>query len=584
MSFRLSLLGIDGSGKSLVTAALADLVAGELGLTVALVGDDVRVNSPTEDRLRPGLAPDGQPVSARLALQLRLLAKRAAAHRRLYPPLKLAHLAMQASAARRLEASYRPDVIVSDGHLLLSAAGRAVNYLAGSGAEGVDPVDQVERVYQHVMGEAPLPPDDAWAALPGLRLMRWLRRLDEWASLGLFRLPDAVLLLDVAPEVALARLRLSGRPMDGHETLEALTQARRMYQAAAEFFRRRQGRPRAEVLDVTALSVGEALRAALAFVRSRLCAHPAPLIPTPIPSAPSGHLGRSRAALGSPTAVVRHVVSHRYLARYLLPQIGQGSLRELAFPLSALGRQMLREGYSADVMRAIYQRSERPQPLADRLFLGYGLHRAVYHRLGIVTDLVQREVQARLSGMADGEAARILSAPSGYALDLLRPLRELARSSAARPGSLCVLASDLDPDGRIEPEVGRALTGLGVRFRFLRGDLTGPDVRAEFCRRGPFDLIVFVGLSSWIPKAHLLRHLRLAARLLAPGGLLISDCFTAHAFALSGHYAGFAASYYTPRDYASLLAYCGFPSDGIAWSSGPEGINHVGAARVGQRP
>jgi SAM-dependent methyltransferase len=230
-------------------------------------------------------------------------------------------------------------------------------------------------------------------------------------------------------------------------------------------------------------------------------------------------------------------------------------------------------------MKAIYLQDERSYGWRDRVFLEYALHRAVYHRLQILDGVIEAELRRRLATLARGENLRILTAPSGYAFDLLRPL---ARLSPEQRGRIHVMASDLDPEGGIEPELRRAFETLEVGFDFARGDLTSHTVRERFCCSGPFDLVLFVGLSSWIAKPHLVNHLRLIrAQLLAPGGVLITDTFTPHAYAVSGKYAGFRASYYAPREFTHVLACIGFDPAGISWQSGAQGINHVCLARLG---
>ena len=66
MTLHVAIIGIDGSGKSTVTPALASLAAAELGVTAAAVGEDVWCKTPIEDLCMPGFAPDGQMLSVRL--------------------------------------------------------------------------------------------------------------------------------------------------------------------------------------------------------------------------------------------------------------------------------------------------------------------------------------------------------------------------------------------------------------------------------------------------------------------------------------------------------------------------------------
>jgi hypothetical protein len=126
---------------------------------------------------------------------------------------------------------------------------------------------------------------------------------------------------------------------------------------------------------------------------------------------------------------------------------------------------------------------------------------------------------------------------------------------------------------------------MGLSFEFMPGDLTSNRLRERLKLAGPYDLILFIGLSNWISKTHLLEHLKLVrAHLLAPGGVLLTDCFTPQVSSLSGKYLGYKANYYRPSEFNNLLTYSGFDLSGITWETGPNGIDHVCLARSGSRP
>jgi len=294
-----------------------------------------------------------------------------------------------------------------------------------------------------------------------------------------------------------------------------------------------------------------------------------------------GSLGTPGVTLSKASVVVRKALNYRFLMRCILPNLRSGSARELTFPLSRLGKLLFREGYSAEAMKAIYLQDSRPQGVLDRIFLGYSLHRAIYHRLQILNRLLEIELRGRLENLADGNVLTIATAPSGYAYDLFQPLERIALSQAKKIDAIYMLASDLDPAGRIQGELKQAARRAGIGFEFVRGDLASAHVRQQLQCTAPYDIVVFVGLSTWMAKPHLLSHLRLIREvLLAPGGVLFADCFTPGAFALSGKYLGFRASYYSPGEFTHILAYCCFDPGGITWESGPEGINHVCVARI----
>jgi hypothetical protein len=144
-----------------------------------------------------------------------------------------------------------------------------------------------------------------------------------------------------------------------------------------------------------------------------------------------------------------------------------------------------------------------------------------------------------------------------------------------------ILAADLDPHGVLADELARRALRLGVQFRFLRGDLTSPEFRASLGAEKKFDIALFVGLSSWLPKAHTLRHLAWLRAHLGEDGLLVTDCFTAAPYALSGRFAGYKAQYYSPDVYRALLDYCGFDGIHAEVESGRDRINHVVVVKPG---
>ena len=272
MSLHVAIIGIDGSGKSTVTPALASLAAAELDVTAAAVGDGLSCKAPREDLYAPGFAPDGEMMFVQIGRLFRWLSKSATAHRRLYPSLKLLHLAAQARIVRQAVGRFQPGVIFSEGNLILSAGGRLINYADAHAAASAlatltNPFLRLEILYDYVMDGKPLSPD-LICAIPGLKMMRWLRRIDVRLKLGLMELPDAIVYLDIAPDVALTRLVASGQKLDPHENILRLTQARVMYRHVVSFFRRRRGERYARVIDVTDMSIGQTLHRILDFVRT----------------------------------------------------------------------------------------------------------------------------------------------------------------------------------------------------------------------------------------------------------------------------------------------------------------------------
>jgi hypothetical protein len=110
--------------------------------------------------------------------------------------------------------------------------------------------------------------------------------------------------------------------------------------------------------------------------------------------------------------------------------------------------------------------------------------------------------------------------------------------------------------------------------------MMGAELRAELARHAPFKLALFVGLSSWLPKPQTVSHLRWLRGQMETDSTLVTDCFTPDAYALSGRYVGYKASYYTPEVYRVLVDSCGFDGRGAEVESGRDRINQGALRRI----
>lgn len=562
-------LGIDGSGKSLISASLAAALAAELSLVAGSAGDAFYIYGADEDHLAPSFHPRGLPLSGRFSVRFKRWAKHWVDRRKVYPFLKLAQMLCQDSAAQELTRRYDVQVMVSDGNVLLSATGRAANYRRPASDGDVAKVtetpcvEDLAALFAYMTDGKPLSVKSATRLPP----MQRARRIDRWCrALGMSGvwLPDAVIFLDLPPRLALRRIAGRHQKVDRHENEADLAQAREMYLKTLEAFQSYCAQVSVLQIETEGLTPGGVLRKAVEGLRPRILAHQAE-------SAARAHpLGTSREKLTT-TGVWAKVFNGRYIFRYLLPKLFDGAWREPFFVLSSPGRIFLKEGYSAGVMRVIYDRDGYDRILG-RVFHNYPLHRAVYDRMQILV----RKIEAVLTERLQGErSVSVFTAPSGFAYDVLRPLESILRRKPDLAGRVEILAADLDPHGVLAEKLRRQALELGIKLRFLRGDLTSPEFRALLGREKKFDMALFVGLSSWLPKAHTVRHLAWLRAHLCEDGLLITDCFTAAPYALSGHFAGYKAQYYTPDVYCALLDYCGFDGIHAGVESGRDRINHV---------
>ena len=564
MSLHVCVLGIDGSGKSTVVAALPSILAAESGCVVGSAGDSFRIVAPDEDHLASRFCPDGLPLRARLSLKLKRIAKSLVDHPKLYALFKVAQMLSQDAAAAVLARRYDTKAFVSDGNAFLSTAGRASNYLraastANQAGISAPEAKDLQAVFSYILDNEPLPAESS-ARLPSLHRGRLIYKLNRLLRLNAAWLPDVVVFLDLSPELALTRIKARGKKIDRHENLADLTQAREMYLKTIQAFRAYRSQDSVHVIHVDELSFGATLQAVSDALRPHLISHA-------LKRESVSPLGTTDLA---DETIRRKTVNHRYLFRYLVPKWFSGAWREPTFFFSKLGRLFLKEGYSAGVMRAIYDRDDKEYGVLDGVFLEYSLHRAVYDRLQILTKKIEPEIAARL---AHGEELRIFTAPSGFAYDLFRPLEEIARRDPESIKRVHLTAADLDPHGVLHEELTARAKQLGISFTFHRGDITGQSMLSRLEESAPFDLALFVGLSSWLPKPQTLRHLAWLSKNLKHDGLLITDCFTPEAYALSGRYIGYKANYYTPEVYKAILNYCGF--DVAATESGRDEINHV---------
>ncbi len=557
-SLQVAVIGIDGSGKSTLAASLAVLLAGECGLVAgSAVADEFWVRAPDTDLCGPSFHPHGYAIAARLERISRRFTRLVVDNRALYPMAKVFQMLLQDNAAVKLSKRYGADVMVSDGNLLLSGAGRAFNY-RGS-VDNPPSADDVDHAFQHLLNGTRLEPETR-KRLPDLHTADVLAVLARLTRMQGVWIPDHAVFLDLTPDAAVSRVKGRGAKVDRHENPADLSTAREGYLRVLEVVRKTKGDDSTHVIPVESLGPGDVLAAAVKALKPYL----------PEAKGAESRAGALHEAIGRRSMAAR-ILSYRYLGRYLVRRFFEGAWREPFFPMSAPGRIFLKDGYSAGVMRLIYDQPAHPSPL-DRVFYGYPLHRAVRDRLGILERLIERELRKRLAG---GAKVTIFTAPSGFAYDLMRPLKKLVDSDPSLASRVVLVAADLDPLGQLAPELTAKAKEIGVRLEFLRGDLTGPELRSQGERFGPFDVALFVGLSAWLPKPPMLEHLRWLRANLREGGLLVTDCFTPAAYATGGAAMGYKASYYPPVVMKALLDYCGFDGMTASVESGRDRINHV---------
>jgi thymidylate kinase len=204
-----AVLGIDGSGKSTLSHALAEALS-ETG-RVAVVSDELAffdggVRSP----LRP-------PVLERARRWLSRRVKRAKSLKSYKVP-KMVELLLRDGVTRQVRRWYRPRALVLDGCPALNMAAWARMYRSDIDDELCGAALRV--LTEH--GPGPDPADPVLERVPELRHMTRLH-------LTPLECPDAVLFLDVPPVVAMERIRSRGEARQVHETEEGLGRLREGY-------------------------------------------------------------------------------------------------------------------------------------------------------------------------------------------------------------------------------------------------------------------------------------------------------------------------------------------------------------------
>ena len=565
-TLHVSVIGIDGSGKSTFAASLPMLLAAEYEMQAGGAGETYVVNCPGEDHLTNGFAPEGIPFMARISTHLKRWAKRFTNHRRIYPFLKVPQMMAQDAAARRMASKWSLDCVVSDGNTLLSTMGRAANYLypASEGEQSFAPTPKdLAAVLNYVLDGKPVPEKTA-TRMPNLRPGRWLHRATSAVGLHSVWMPDVVILLKLDPKVALERIHDRGQKIDRHENADDLAQTHGRYQIALETMRRVKGDHSVITIDVNGKSPGEALQDALTALRPHILKQKAL-------KQDSKPLGTTETELAG-GGIWKKVVNPRYVFSYFIPRFFSGAWREPFFPFSKPGKRFLKEGYSGGVMKEIYDHDPDRAGLGAAIFQGYPLHRAVYDRLQLLTTYIEPELEKRLSSQ---DEVAVFTAPSGFAYDIFRPLENIAHRAPALMKKVKLIAADLDPHGVLAPELSTRAAKLGINFEFRQGDLSEENFRNGCAAEGPFDLALFVGLSSWFPKPATLNHLRWLRKNLKTTGQLVTDCFTPAGYSLSGRYVGYKAHYYSLQRYRALLDTAGFDGLNATVQSGRDSINHI---------
>jgi thymidylate kinase len=241
MTRRIGIVGIDGSGKSTIMRRLRHAVASESLISLTCPDFHDTASAPLQSLSRQlrafsdGADVVGHPAIKAAALYLQMT---------LYGPVE-----------RFCTETFRPAVLVCERHPIVESLVYGPVYV-GLGRRGRPGVSDQDRIRKVLDGAEPAAMDSilAWYAREAARLGTdgdvW-SVLDQVSDLvargpaaaidgfGLryqTTLPDDIVWLDVAPEVAARRCaaRAGGRPLEAHETVGGLTALRNSYLRARD--------------------------------------------------------------------------------------------------------------------------------------------------------------------------------------------------------------------------------------------------------------------------------------------------------------------------------------------------------------
>jgi len=209
-SFTVAVLGIDGSGKSTlsreVSRALSD------AFRVCLVSDRLEFYEHEHQKeVQPLLTEKVREAVGRYAKTAKSLKH--------YKIPKMAELLLRDHIMGEVQRWYSPDILVLDGCPLINLAAWAKIYKG----EYFD-TDACSAALRILSGkdEATGKDDTVLAKFPELAALKRF-------GLASMRLPDAVIMLDVAPSVSVARIKGRGEKRQVHETEEKLAKLREGY-------------------------------------------------------------------------------------------------------------------------------------------------------------------------------------------------------------------------------------------------------------------------------------------------------------------------------------------------------------------
>lgn len=209
LCFVVAVLGIDGSGKSTLSRRLA--LDASAGLRVGFVGDRAEI-------FDHGRVTDlHDQLTEHLRRRIAARAKQAASLERYKIP-KIAELLLRDRLLGEIVMEYRPARVFMDGMPALNLAAWTILYRDHTDADTCAKV--MGALTQR--GPVPAPGDAVYSEYPELVRLREL-------GFDHLHVPNAVVFLDVLPEVCVSRIAARGKAKQVHETTAMLSRLRGAY-------------------------------------------------------------------------------------------------------------------------------------------------------------------------------------------------------------------------------------------------------------------------------------------------------------------------------------------------------------------
>jgi 1-acyl-sn-glycerol-3-phosphate acyltransferase len=222
--FSLAVLGIDGSGKSTLSRELARRCS--QGAKVCLVTDELELyEGGGRLEIQPLFVEKVRETVGRYAKEARSLKH--------YKIPKLTELLLRNHLLGEVQRWYTPEAIFQDGSPLLNLTAWSTLYKGDSVDEDVC-ADAIRVLSGRE--DAPERGDAIYTRFPELDAMRK-------GKLTAMRIPDAVIMLDVQPEVSMERIASRGEKVQVHESVEKLARLREGYLMVCRVMERTFGQP-----------------------------------------------------------------------------------------------------------------------------------------------------------------------------------------------------------------------------------------------------------------------------------------------------------------------------------------------------